>query len=113
MKMFFLIVIAAAFYANAQQVYTNDMVQPSDAIILHSSDSAANGKQKLAYDLKGFCLLPNSDSAVIYYNPRWATDTTIWIPKWIAKGSDVGALTRRINWTLTTVDSLIGYKRQQ
>jgi|WetSurMetagenome_2_1015567.scaffolds.fasta_scaffold63182_3 hypothetical protein len=119
MKRILLILILASVWCfAADQVYITDIVQPSNATIVHATDSASNGIQVLPYDAVGFCLLNNYDSAVVYYNPRWTIPNTTWIGKPIAKYQDVGALFRRLNWTLMThsscpIESLIVYKRPQ
>jgi hypothetical protein len=118
MKRFLLIFVLSACCFGADPVYINDIIQPNDAIVIHASDSAADGLdtiKKGAYIMlcKGIELIPDiNDSGYLVVNPKGSAPN-VWVKLFLLKGFAKGFLFDRINWTLSTIDSCYAYLRQQ
>jgi hypothetical protein len=134
MKRVFLFVVVAVLAAYGQGVpVQGDIIQGGDAYTVRKADSSASGTMRTSKhyvadtgwsadtakkygwwtENKGFKLFDNvNDSGTIWFNPLWCTDTSYYIPQFLIKGDKAGWMHRRINWTLTDVDSFIEIPRK-
>jgi hypothetical protein len=134
MKKVFLFVVVAVLAAHGQtSPVQSDILQGGDAYTVRKLDSNSLGKMRTSRyyggdsgwssatatkygrwtENKGFKLFDNlNDSGTIWFNPLGCKDTGYYIPQFLVKGQVVGWLHRRINWTLTNVDSFIEIPRQ-